>query len=382
MGLFRTLLLLATTATAAVSQTTSVTPAWTLTLDDPGDIVLSAWSSAANCVAVATNRTVHVFDSSGRPLWAWNYHETNRLIRPAKFHPGLAVSPTCDTVALAGETEYKFVWTAHRGGRHAFLKTIGTPWVVKFDLRGDSIAVSTAASFGYLLSPDLDVRWSGKLADLPVRWPSQAAVASSSRFAEFLREDAEALFDVPPWGQGASDSVSDDGQWRAVWSEPYRGPGTAQLMLMGPGSDGYRGRSASIERGQVRWTKAMGCPDAEVTLDGAFVVATGDPNHPEYGPTGTPPCDGTPLPTYVFDRSGKTVLIWPPDGNRDELSEAVFARTGSQLKLRTHSSWDVPLTPEEVRTLPDTRRRLAYSPDQKMLLVTRERELRLYRAPE
>ncbi len=73
MGHFRVLLLLATTATAAVSQTPSVTPAWTLTLDAPGDIVLSAWSSAANCVAVATNKTVHVFDSSGRPLWAWNY---------------------------------------------------------------------------------------------------------------------------------------------------------------------------------------------------------------------------------------------------------------------------------------------------------------------
>ena len=84
------------------------------------------------------------------------------------------------------------------------------------------LTVSTAASFGYLLSPDLDVRWSGKLADLPVRWPSQAAVASSSRFAEFLREDAEALFDVPPWGQGASDSVSDSGGRYGVC--PIEGP--------------------------------------------------------------------------------------------------------------------------------------------------------------
>jgi hypothetical protein len=40
------------------------------------------------------------------------------------------------------------------------------------------------------------------------------------------------------------------------------------------------------------------------------------------------------------------------------------------------------LTPEEVQTLPDTRRRLTTSPDGRMLLITRDRTVRMYRAPE
>jgi len=80
--------------TAAVSQTSQQRrPAWALTLDDPGNIVFSTWSPTGTCVAVATDTTVHVIDRGGRPLWKWNFRQTNRLIRVTYY---LAVSPACD----------------------------------------------------------------------------------------------------------------------------------------------------------------------------------------------------------------------------------------------------------------------------------------------
>ena len=349
-----------------------IAPAWTLDLRDPGEVVQLAWASSSQCVAVATPTTVYVIGASGQRLWTWNYHRTNRLIRVGT---DLAVSPDCTTVAIVGTTEYKYVWTATRDGRHAFLKTVGTPSIVRFTLRGDSIAVSTAAPHGYVLSPALRVRWSGSWNDFPVTWPGQTPVTTPY---SFLREDIEALFDVGRTG-GWDDSVSDDGQWRVESSWPYRGAdGTAQVELRGPHADGYRGRLAS---GGPRWVKAMGCPQAEITLDGTFIVVTGDPNHAVYRPSVAEPCDEN-LSTYVFDRDGHTVLVWPYGRSRSDLADTVFAETGVRLMLQEPGYWDVPLTPEEIESLPDPRRRVKYTADRKMLLVTRDGNLRLYRLPD
>lgn len=360
---------------------------WTRTLEDAGNVVLTAWSPTASCVAVATSTTVHVIDLSGQLLWKWNFHETNRLIQVAPFEGSLAVSPRCDAVVFGGSTGYKYVWAADRRGKHRFFGTVGTPLSVKFSLRGDTIAIVTGASVGYLVSPRLDVRWRGELGDLPVRWPSQAAdkTRSQSQPAEFTREDVEALFGALMWGYSVGDSVSDDGQWRVVVNGQGRGPRRSSIELWGPGAGGYRSRHRiADDPSEPRWIKPMGCPGGELTRDGAFVIATGDPDHPDaYHEGDSPACDSGDLSTYVFDRDGNLVMTWPPDGERTEMAAAFVARTGVPLALQADSSfWDVPLTPEEMRSAPDTGRRLLYSPGRARVLVSRGREVRLYRAPE
>jgi hypothetical protein len=354
---------------------------WTRTLQDSGDVVGTAWSPTASCVAVATPTTVHVIDRTGEHLWEWNFHNTNRLIRVGPF--SIAVSPTCDAVLLTGGVEYKYVWAGDRHGRRTFFKTAGTPLAAKFDLHGNNVAIVTGAAVGYLLSPHLNVRWSGTLDQLPVRWPSQVVDPRSTRAAEFTKEDVETLFSALLWGYGVSDSVSDDGEWRAVWNVPFRGAGNGSVELWGPKAGGYRRRfERSGDRGQPRWTKAMGCSYGELTADGRFVIVTGDPDHPQAAQIGdSPACDAGDLSTYVFDREGNTVLTWGHDQERDELPAAVLARTGQHLELRESVAWDVPLTPDEAAS-PNPDRSLTYSPGRKFLLVVQDHELRLYKAPE
>ena len=357
------LLLLASMTTAVSQPSQEPQQAWALTLDDPGAIVLSAWSPTGTCVAVATDTTVHVIDRAGRQLWTWNFRQTNRLIRVTYT---LTVSPACDAVAVGGSSAYKYIWTANRLGKHVFFKTTGTPSAVKFSLGGDVLAVSTGARVGYLLSPQLAIHWSGDIGDLPVKWPSQVLETTAASPAEFTREDIEQIFDVGGWGQGEGDSVSDDGQWRVFVTWPYRGyTGAGTVELWGPGAAGYRERYNNDRNRQPRWTKPIGCPEAMITFDGMFVVVTGDAEHPDH--PDDPDCDRSDLPTQVFDREGNPVVI---------------ATTDLRLTFSIPLSWDAPLTPEERRMLPDTGRRNAYSPDGKMLLISRNRELRLYRAPE
>lgn len=354
---------------------------WTRTLQDSGNVVATAWSSTASCLAVATDQIVHVLDRSGEHLWKWNFHNTNRLIRVGPS--SLAVSPACDRVILAGRTEYKYVWAGDRRGRRTFFKTKGTPLSARFDVHGNTVAIVTGAPAGYLLSPQLKVWWSGPLDQFPIRWLSQAVDSGSGSATEFTREDVEALFDAMPWGYGVFDSVSDDGQWRAVWNVPFRGAGNGSVELWGPGAGGYRRRhERSTDGRQPRWVKAMGCPFAELSTDGRFVVVTGDPDHPQAEKVGdSAACDAGELSTYVFDQDGKTVLTWRHDQHREELRAAVLAQTGQQLKLQESPAWDVPLTQGEIDALPETRRHLAYSPDRQLLLVGHDRELRLYRTP-
>jgi len=368
-----------------LAQSTEPRLEWAHTLEDIGEVILTTWSPTNKCVAVATATMVHVIDISGYVLWRWNLSETNRLIRVAPLGGSLALSPTCDTVILGGRTDYKYVWAAEQNGRRTFFGTSGTPLSVKFSLQGDSVAIVTGARLGYLMSPRLALRWRGALGDLPVRWPYQTPDQTAGRGqGVFTREDVDALFGAMMWGWAEFDRVSDDGSWRVVTHGQERGRRTTSIELWGPGAGGYRGRHR-VTNGpsQPRWVKAMGCPYGELTHDGAFVVATGDPAHPDAWLLGdSPDCDSGNLSTYVFDRDGNLVLTWPPQTDREEMAAAFWVRTGVPLLIDAGPQWDVALTPEEIASLPDTRRRLTYSPHKRMLLVSRDREVRLYRALE
>src|SRR5262249_10903060 len=95
-------------------------------------------------------------------------------------------------------------------------------------------------------------------------------------------------------------------------------------------------------------------------------------------------CDSGKLRTYVFDRDGRIVLTWPPEGDREALAAAIRERTGHTLDLRVANFWSAdPETADEMRLAPRERqRRAAYGPDRRHELVARGRELRMYRAPD
>lgn len=269
--------------------------AWTRRLDRP--IVTALWSARGDCVAVATATTVHVFGADGVPLWDWNYRQTNRFLR-VESYPPFALSPTCDAVVLPGDPSYRYVLSADRNGGRQLLKTTGTPLSVRFDLTGQTVAVVTGASKAYLLSPALEARWSGATASLPVRWAEQTGDARSEGGTVFARRDVDTLFGAMKWTWGQNDSVSDDGQWRAVFGRYGRG-GPGSVEFWGPDAGGYR-RRQDRRRGPPRWVKGMGCPEGAVSGDGQFVVVKGDAEHPDAGfSVERPVCDA--VSTYVFD---------------------------------------------------------------------------------
>jgi hypothetical protein len=348
-------------------------PEWSVTLNDDDSILRSAWSPTGSCVAVATYSNIHVVDLSGRVTWTWNYRPLTRYLN---IMYSLAVSPSCDAVAAAGFTDYRYVWVGARDGTHRSFKVTGTPWHVEFSLAGDAIAVATGWTRGYLFSSRLDrVRWSGPIHDFPISWPGQASgVAPQS--TEFLRQDVEELFGVL-WGQGYEDYVTDDGRWRMVDSKPRFYP-TTTIELWGPDAGGFRNRDLPVT-GTHRWAKSFGCGGAaRMTRDAMYVVVSGDAKEPDRNELDCPDDE----PTYVFDRDGNTVLTRPADQPWDEtqLVEAIFARTGHRSTFLTPESawqrrrlWEASLLKDEYE------RR---SPDDTMSLATLGRTIRLFRAPK
>src|SRR5688572_21371224 len=348
---------------------------WRMSVGEP--VVALEWSSSGNCVAAATRTTVQVIGADGTRLWDWNYRQTTRFVRVAS-HPPFALSPTCDAVVLPGDPSYRYVVSAERSGGRQLLKTSGTPLSVRFDLTGQTVAVVTGASKGYLLSPALEVRWSGATASLPVRWAEQTGDARSEGGTIFTRRDVDALFGALMWTWGQYDRVSDDGQWRAVFGGYGRGA-DGSVEFWGPDAGGYRERRWLGRRGQPRWVKAMGCPDGTVSRDGQFVVVKGDPEHPDAGlRVDRPLCDA--VSTYVFDRDGQLLLAWPPERDLGELPAAIQARTGRPFigvlpgSSAGEPAWSTPYLPGELASPPAPPVR-QYSPDGSRQLVAGAKEL-------
>jgi hypothetical protein len=287
-----------------------------------------------------TATDVHVISTDGELLWSWNYSRSSRFLNPGSYSGWpLAISPDCDRVAMGGDPGYKYVWVAGRDEEPRFIQTIGTPRVVAFALNDNDIAITTGAARGYLLSRTLETRWTGPLREFPVRWPEQV-VSDRARasFAQFTRDSVDALLSI--WAWGGQDSVSLDGQWRAYAAPPWaNSDGWQMLHFYGPEGHAFHGRWESFKSAaRPRWSKAIGCLNAEVTPDGEFVVATGDPRQPQNALGGRPQTEieclkeGV-LTTFVFDRTGATVMRLPAtsDVTTEGFAEAFKAKTGRTL---------------------------------------------------
>ena len=280
---------------------------------------------------------------NGDVMWSWNYRRSSRFLKPRlPYAPEpIALSPTCERVAMAGDPGYRYVWLGERNTEPRAIQTVGTPLAIAFDVSGDYLAISTGAQRGYVLTRNLEPRWAGHLRDFPIRWPEQTlSEPVRAGLIDFTKDDVDRLLGVPPWGLWVSDSVSDDGQWRVLAQSPWaRADAWQVLTFYGPEGRAFHGRWEKFsQRARPRWSKPMGCLEAEITPDGEFVIATGDPRHPEYHMGRTPTeaeCfkEGA-LTTFVFDRNGSVLFSRRESssvGTTRDFAEAFQKKTGRSL---------------------------------------------------
>jgi hypothetical protein len=296
-------------------------------------IVATRWPLPKGCQAGATKTTLYVADSSGSLLWHWAFRDRNRFIHVTQSST-VALSPDCQHAILAGNVDYKYVWAVDQYGRTRVLRTIGTPLFAAFSLDGMTVAVVTGALRAYLLAPMLTVKWSGDTSHIPVRWPSQVGGVVGEGGATFARDQVDQLLGARLWGWGVNDDVSNDGQWRVVTQQEPRGPGPGSVDFFGPHADGFHGRLLAKT---PRWSRAVGCPSAELSADAEFVIVRGDFKNPNNQ------CETDTVATIVFDREGAEVaaLQMPhPTGTdyspqeRAELVAAVVRTAGKPLRLK------------------------------------------------
>jgi hypothetical protein len=314
--------------------------AWTLRVPDArADAPFLQSLGNPRCVAVVTATTVHVVSMSGERLWSWNYRRSSRFLKtrlPLAYEP-MALSPMCDRVAMAGDSGYRYVWVAGRDIEAQAFQTVGTPLAVAFDISGEYLAVSTGASRGYLMTRTLEPHWIGHLRDFPIRWPEQELAAPArTALVDFSESDVDRLLGVPPWGAWVSDSVSTDGQWRVVIQSPWdRRDLWQMLVLYGPEGHAFHGRWKTFsQRARPRWSKPMGCLNAVITIDGEFIIASGDPKHPDhaFGNAGALECiEPGALTTFVFDRNGSVLFSRGGEFSDPDLAEAFRQKTGRSL---------------------------------------------------
>ena len=292
-------------APRAAAQPPNLSPAWTLPLDDattggPGagrDSLVVAWSPTGNCLGIATGRSIRVVSAQGKVLWQWRFGDSNRVMQVGTVGP----SPDCQSVALGGTVDYKYVWIANRNGQRKFLKTTGPPRLVRFSLDGSVVAVTTADfEVAYVLEPDTQVRWTGLLEKLPARWPSSIVRRDvDATPIDFSKNDAQRLLGL--WSFMENRQASDDGVWVLHVGQPNHGPGDGWVSLF------------DARTRQRRWEKSINCPAGLITRDGQFVVAAGD-LRPDPEPDSSGPCDSFNI--YLFRQDGSLVQSWPNVGGR------------------------------------------------------------------
>jgi len=114
-----------------------------------------ALATNGKCAAIAGAGKVEVLDSTGKVLWTWEYGRVNKFITAG----ALALSPSCDEVALAGDSGYKYTWIADRHGLKVPIQTTSTPLSLTFSHNNELVALGTGGCDLLLITKSGEVKW-------------------------------------------------------------------------------------------------------------------------------------------------------------------------------------------------------------------------------
>ena len=268
----------------------ALNPVWTKSYPKPVSVAVS---ENGRCVAIAGGGTLDVLDNSGGLLWQWNYSQTSRYI----IAGAMAISPSCDAIALAGDPGYRYTWLVRRDGRKRWLHTTSTPLSVTFDHRGGLLAVGTGGSDVLLFTTAGELRWK---TTLKCCFVEQLAFSEDNRFIlvagwgiGVLRIDGSVVWNA--WEDGMN--WARDLRTFVAWDEPHHGPGIGRIVALD-------------EAGRPLWDKLASWVGAVVSPGGDKIVARINQNQnltPEEFESG----DEQLTSLQVLSRGGELLKVLP-----------------------------------------------------------------------
>ena len=221
-------------------------------------MVSIAVADEGQCFAIAGGGEADVLDKAGKVMWKWNYRAVSRLI----IAGALAISPSCDAIALAGNSGYKYVWLAERQGRAISLPLLlsSTPIGIGFTHRGDALAVGTGSGTIALVSKSGKLLWKRNVGFV---LPERMSFSADDRYL-LIREGGSGVLRIDGsvvWSYGAFGmNASKDLRTFAVWSEPPHGPGPGIVTVLDAA-------------GKELWSRLSQDPGAVVTPKGDQILA-------------------------------------------------------------------------------------------------------------
>ena len=290
-----------------------------------------AFSYDGKCIAIAGNGEAVVVSNTGRTLWKWHFGRINRFLVAGS----VAVSPTCDAIAMGGDSSYKYVWIADRKGHAVSVAFKSTPFGIVFDRTGQSVAVGTGAGRMFLYHRDGKEVW-----DTP---PYTLFLPFTMEFSPdnhlLLVRDAAAILRpdgsiVAKFGGGAM-SISRDLQTVVTSAYPPHGPG--------PGSV-----SVSEQSGKFVWNQFSEDPGGVITPAGDKIMAR--VNIDQDIPPPDAPYEPRETTLKLFDRVGKELKEFEDiDGRPIDVSP-----DGMTFLLETaHSLEAIDIEGKRLYSIPD-----------------------------
>jgi hypothetical protein len=311
----------------------------------PPESASVALSDNARCVAVAAFGSIEVLDNRGQALWRWDYGKANRFIKPgAEFgyinHNAIAVSSSCNAIAVVGNPGYRYTWIANRRGQRISIHTPSTPLTVAFDRNGEQVAIGTGGGDVLLYATAGQLKWKTTLEN----W---CCVVRQLSFSNDNRSIV-----VRDWGIGVLGidgkvawTSSENGMNAArdlrtfvAWAEPNHGPGIGNV-------------TALDQNGNTLWSRVASSAGGVISSSGDKIVAWINENQSPTEEDGFR-SDELKRTLQVLARNGDVITTLPveragpmaisPDGNRVLLSTedglAVIDLQGHEL-VKISSPW-------------------------------------------
>ncbi|MBZ5534730.1 MAG: PQQ-like beta-propeller repeat protein [Acidobacteriia bacterium] len=273
----------------------SLQPLWELNLGKP--IYGIALSSRGSCIAMATDDEVDVRDRTGHPVWEWNFRSMNRYIVAGR----MAVSPSCDMVALNGDPGYRYTWIAHRDGRRMSIRSKSTPLGLAISHHDNLVAIGTGGGSLSLYAADGKLRWRRVLMDGA---PIGADLSFSEDDKAILVHSISALLSINgdiKWVNWSSNMrAARDLKTFIASREPPHGPGLGLIIALD-------------QNGKELWMKVSSLPEAAISLSGDKIASWVNDNQDPTEEDGYHP-DDQEGEFQILSRRGDVLKTLPIEG--------------------------------------------------------------------